>query len=67
MRKIRNACNILIKTYEGKRKLGCARPRWEHIRINLKGIGDGGGGFIWLRKASCRQPSGSVKSLELFD
>jgi hypothetical protein len=46
----RTAYRILMGKLEGKRPLGRSRRTWENnIKIDLREIGCGGTGLIWLR------------------
>jgi hypothetical protein len=46
----RNLYRVLVGTPKGKRPLGRPSRRWEHgIKMDLREIVWGGGGFTWLR------------------
>jgi hypothetical protein len=37
MEDVRNACNILVRKYEGKRSLGRPKSRWEdNFRMDIR-------------------------------
>jgi hypothetical protein len=45
---MKNACSILVGKPEGMRPLGRPRRRWEDNRMDLRKIGWGGMGWIYL-------------------
>jgi hypothetical protein len=50
MEEKRNAYRTLVGMPEGKRPLGRPRRRWvDNIKMDLREIGWGGGGFLWAR------------------